>query len=177
MSQPVTLVPFPKPRLDARPVLAASIAVFRDDGRVLIATRAKPPASGLWSLPGGKVEPGETLEEAALRELAEEVGVSARIIGFNRHVEIIQRDPVSADGPDGAGAQGRVSHHFVVASFVGALTGGEARPGPEAGDVAWVDPERLGGRATTRELASVLRDARAIWRRAAGIAATPENGR
>ena len=72
-------------------MLAASVAVFRD-GKVLLATRTKPPADQLWSLPGGKVEAGETLEEAALRELDEEVGVTARILGFNRHVEIFGRD-------------------------------------------------------------------------------------
>jgi ADP-ribose pyrophosphatase YjhB (NUDIX family) len=158
----LTLVPFPKARVDARPVLAASIAVFRDDGMVLIATRTKPPANGVWSLPGGKVEPGETLEAAALRELTEEVGVTARILGFNRHVEIIQREVAEA------GDAGRVSHHFVVASFVGVWVSGEAAPGPEAGDVRWVDPARLGGLPTTRDLGPVLRDAGAIWRRHVG---------
>ena len=96
----------------ARPILAASVAVFRD-GKVLIATRTKPPGAGVWSLPGGLVEPGETLEEGALRELMEEVGVEARIVGFNRHVQRIDRDD-----------EGRVRHHFVVASFVGVWTGG-----------------------------------------------------
>lgn len=140
----------------ARPVLAASIAVFRD-GKVLLATRTKPPADQLWSLPGGKVEAGETLEEAALRELDEEVGVSARIIGFNRHVEIFGRD-----------AKGAVTHHFVVASFVGEWLAGEPKPGPEAGAVMWADPLRLGGLATTRELGDVLRRADAILRSAPG---------
>lgn len=133
-----------------RPVLAASVAVFRD-GKVLLATRTKPPADQLWSLPGGKVEVGETLEEAALRELQEEVGVSARIVGFNRHVEIFGRD-----------AAGKVTHHFVVASFVGAWLSGEPQTGPEAGAVMWADPLKLGGLATTRELADVLRRARTI---------------
>lgn len=134
----------------ARPVLAASVAVFRG-GKVLLATRTKPPAEQLWSLPGGKVEAGETLEEAALRELEEEVGVTARILRFNRHVEIFGRD-----------AQGAVTHHFVVASFVGEWLSGEPRPGPEAGAVMWADPLRLGGLPTTRELADVLRRARAL---------------
>ncbi|PZU88464.1 MAG: NUDIX hydrolase [Chelatococcus sp.] len=134
----------------ARPVLAASVAVFRA-GRVLLATRTKPPAENVWSLPGGKVEAGETLAEAALRELEEEVGVTARILGFNRHVEIFGRD-----------AAGAVTHHFVVASFVGEWLSGEALPGPEAGAVMWADPLRLGGLATTRELADVLRRAREI---------------
>lgn len=144
-------------RAAARPVLAASVAVFRD-GKVLLATRTKPPADQLWSLPGGKVEAGETLEEAALRELAEEVGVTARILGFNRHVEIFGRD-----------AKGDVTHHFVVASFVGEWLAGEPQPGPEAGAVMWADPLRLGGLATTRELGDVLRRAHHLF--AAGSAA------
>jgi 8-oxo-dGTP diphosphatase len=136
----------------ARPVLAASVAVFRD-GKVLLATRTQPPADQLWSLPGGKVEAGETLEEAALRELDEEVGVKARILAFNRHVEIFGRD-----------SAGAVTHHFVVASFVGEWLSGEPTTGPEAGAVKWIDPQRLGGLATTRELGDVLRRAHALFR-------------
>jgi ADP-ribose pyrophosphatase YjhB (NUDIX family) len=147
------VVAFPaSARAAARPVLAASVAVFRADGKVLLATRTKPPAADVWSLPGGKVEAGETLEEAALRELGEEVGVTARILGFNRHVEIIHREP-----------DGRTSHHFVVASFVAAHVEGEPVTGPEAGAVMWADPLQLGGLPTTRQLGEVLRAARAIW--------------
>lgn len=147
------IIKFPAPsRAAARPILAASLAVFRD-GKVLLATRTKPPADQLWSLPGGKVEVGETLEQAALREVEEEVGVKAAIRGFNRHVEIFGRD-----------AEGQVTHHFVVASFVGDWLSGEPQPGPEAGAVMWADPLKLGGLATTRELGDVLRRAYAIWR-------------
>ncbi len=135
-----------------RPTLAVSLALFRDDGHVLIATRTKPPATNVWSLPGGRLEPGETLEEAALRELEEEVGAKAAIIGFNRHVEAI--------GHDGAGA---LTHHFVVASFVGRWLGGEPRPGPEAGEVRWIRPDDLAGLAVTRELGPVLASAARIW--------------
>ena len=86
-----------------------------------------------------------------MRELEEEVGVSARIIGFNRHVGVVGRDP-----------QGAVTHHFVIASFVGQGLSGEPRPGPEAGAVMWADPLKLGGLPTTRELGDVLRRAAAI---------------
>ena len=139
----------------ARPILAASVAVFRD-GRVLLAARANPPGEALFSLPGGVVEAGETLEQAALRELREEVQVEARIIGFNTHVEVIDRD-----GED------LLRRHFVVASFVAIWRSGEPQVGPEALAVIWVDPGKLGGIALTRGLAPVLRSAQRILERAA----------
>ena len=88
----MTAVGAPPPRLyPAAPILAVSLAVFRA-GKVLLATRTRAPFAGAFSLPGGGVEAGETLIEAALRELREEVAVEARVIAFNRHVESIERD-------------------------------------------------------------------------------------
>ena len=136
----------------ARPILAASVAVLRE-GRVLLARRAKAPGAGRFSLPGGLVEPGETLAEAALRELAEETGVAARIVDFNRHVEVIERDDV-----------GVVRRHFVVASFVGLWLSGEGVIGPEASEILWVAPDEVAALPTTDQLASVLEGA---WRMAA----------
>ena len=134
----------------ARPFLAASVAVFRD-GLVLLAERAVPPGARCFSLPGGLVETGETLGEAALRELREETGVEAEIIGFNDHVEVVERD-----------AEGRVAAHFVVASFVARWTGGEATTGPEALRTAWVAPDRIEGLVTTPQLGTILLRASAI---------------
>lgn len=152
---PTSPVPAADPRAyPAYPLLAASVAVFRD-GKALIATRTKNPGAGVWSLPGGLVEAGETLEQAALRELMEEVGVEARIVGFNRHVQRVDRDE-----------QGRVRHHFVVASFVGAWVAGEATTGPEAGEVRWVDPDDLGDLPTTPHLGRILAQAAEIFRSA-----------
>lgn len=131
-----------------RPLLAASVAVIRE-GHILLASRARPPAEGLFSLPGGLVEPGETLEEAALRELNEEVGVAASIIGFNDHVEVIERD-----------GEGKVARHFVIASFVARWLSGEGTPSAEARQVIWVKPEAIEGLRTTKGLARI--SARAI---------------
>lgn len=134
----------------SRPFLAASVALFRD-GLVLLATRTKPPSPALFSLPGGLVEPGETLQEAALRELHEEVGVTAEILGFAGHVEVIERDD-----------EERVRSHFVVSAFAARWLAGEPRTGPEAGEIRFVAPDEVGGLATTPGLAAIVDRAAAI---------------
>ena len=121
-----------------------SLAVFRE-GRALVARRARAPLRGLYSLPGGVVEIGETLPEAALRELDEEVGVKAEIVAFNDHVESIVRD-------DGGGVQA----HYVIASFVGRWIGGEPRTSEEADAVLWIDPLALGDLPSTPGLGNIL---------------------
>lgn len=132
------------------PLLAVSIAVFRS-GQVLLATRTKPPHAGAFSLPGGLVEAGETLEDAALRELREEVAVEARIIGFNRHVQWIDRDEA-----------GQVLRHYVIASFVGEWIAGEGEPGPEAGEIVWASPAALSKLACTPYVEAVVASAEAL---------------
>jgi 8-oxo-dGTP diphosphatase len=127
-----------------RPYLGVSVAVFRA-GRVLLVRRIKPPFAGAFSLPGGLVEVGETLEGAALRELREEVQVDARIVAFNRHVESIDRD-----------SAGIIRHHYVIASFAGEWIAGEAKPGPEAGETVWVEPARLAGVDCTPHIVAVV---------------------
>ena len=135
----------------ARPVLAASVAVFRD-GRVLIARRARGPMLGVYSLPGGGVEIGETLRQAALRELAEEVGVEADILAFVDHVE-----PIVREGE-------RVREHYVIAAFVARWRAGEPATGPEADAVAWIDPEEIASWPTTPELPEIVAKAARLER-------------
>ena len=130
----------------ARPILAVSAAVFRG-GRVLVVRRARAPMIGHFSLPGGVVETGETLAQAVARELEEEVGVSARIIGFNRHVEAIGREG------------DRIRTHFVIASFVACWISGEPRPSDEVDRVEWIDPAEVLPSPTTPGLAEILASA------------------
>jgi ADP-ribose pyrophosphatase YjhB (NUDIX family) len=134
----------------ARPFLAASVAVMRD-GRVLLAARARPPLEHVFTLPGGLVEPGETLAEAALRELDEEVGVAAELLGFLAPVEVIDREP-----------EGRVRHHYVVCAHVARWLSGEPRTGLEALEVRWVTLKESAGLRTTPGLAALLSQAFAV---------------
>jgi ADP-ribose pyrophosphatase YjhB (NUDIX family) len=127
-----------------RPHLGVSVAVFRA-GQVLLARRTMPPFAGAFSLPGGLVEVGETLEAAALRELREEVQIDARIVAFNRYVESIIRD-----------SAGKIRHHYVIASFAGEWIAGEAKSGPEAGEAVWVEPTRLAGLDCTPHIVAVV---------------------
>ena len=132
-----------------RPILAVSAAVFRQ-GRVLIVRRARAPLIGHFSLPGGGVEVGETLAAALARELMEEVGVKAEIIGFNRHVEAII--------PEGE----RIRAHFVIASFVARWTGGEPRLSDEVDAIDWIDPAGVLPSPATPELGEILTSAARI---------------
>jgi ADP-ribose pyrophosphatase YjhB (NUDIX family) len=124
------------------PTLAASAAVFRD-GRVLLAKRANPPR--LWSLPGGKLEPGESLEEAAMREVREETGVEIEIVAAAGAREVVL-----------PGAR------YHIHAFAARWRAGEARPGPEASAVEWVRPEEIARYETTEGLAEIVERASRI---------------
>ena len=134
-----------------RPILAASVAVFRG-GKALIARRARAPMLGVYSLPGGVVELGETLEQAALRELREEVAVEADILSFVTHVQ-----PIDHEG-------NRVRTHFVIAVFVARWRAGEGTLSAEADHILWIDPERASELPTTPELPRILGEAARLER-------------
>jgi ADP-ribose pyrophosphatase YjhB (NUDIX family) len=95
------------------PRAAASAAVFRDR-QVLLVERGKGALAGLWSLPGGHIEPGETAAAAALREVAEETGVAAELLGLADVRDIIRRDQA-----------GLVLAHYVIAVYYGLWRAGE----------------------------------------------------
>jgi len=126
---------------------AASVAVFRD-GRVLLALRARPR---LWSLPGGRIEPGETAEQTALRELREEVGVEAEIVAPAGVREAVWRD-----------RNGTVVARFRIQAFAARWRAGEPMTGPEAIEMRWVDPEKVGELKTTEGLAEIVAAARRL---------------
>ena len=116
-------------------------AVAVDDERLLLVRRGRGPAQGLWSVPGGRVEAGETLAEAVVRELAEETGMEG-VCG-----ELI--DWVERVGPD---------HHFVILDFAVQVLAptGTPQAGDDAAEAAWVPLDEVAGLALVDGLAELL---------------------
>ena len=114
-----------------RPYLAVSAAIFRD-GRVLIVRRARPPAHGLYTLPGGGVELGETLEEAVIREVREETSLDVEPVALAGYRQAITRD-----------AAGGVERHFVILPFAARWIAGEVALNEELAEAQWREPSAL----------------------------------
>ncbi len=115
--------------------------VFDGDGRILLVRRANPPAQGLWSVPGGRVEPGESGEDAVLRELAEETGLVGRV---DREVGTVRRD-----APGGG--------TYVIRDFVVQVDDvSTMRAADDAADAAWFTRAGLGDAPTSPGLFEAL---------------------
>jgi 8-oxo-dGTP diphosphatase len=132
-----------------RPYVAVSAAIFRDD-QVLIVRRARSPAHGLYTLPGGVVEIGESLRAALIREVREETALAIEPVALAGEREIIVRD-----------ASGEVERHFVVLAFAARWISGDVVLNAELAEFRWMRPSELGDRKTTEGLADILAAAQA----------------
>jgi 8-oxo-dGTP diphosphatase len=127
-----------------RPFLAVSAAILRD-GKVLVVRRARKPALGVYTLPGGGVEVGETLVEAVKREVREETTLEVEPVALAGQREVIVRD-----------AEGCVERHFVILSFACRWLAGEPALNEELDDARWLEPGELAGLVTTDGLAEIV---------------------
>ncbi|MCQ3997213.1 NUDIX domain-containing protein [Aeromicrobium sp. 636] len=108
-------------------VLAAGAVIVDPAGRLLLVRRGHDPGRGLWSVPGGKVEPGETLAEATAREVLEETGLDVTV----------GRELWVARVPTGDGRE------YEIHDFVARVVGGTLRAADDADDAAWFEPGQL----------------------------------
>jgi len=108
-----------------RIILGVGAVVWNDRGEVLLVRRANPPRLNEWSLPGGRVEFGETLRAALVREVREETGLEVEILGLIDVAELIQ---------DAAGAEG---DHYVLVDFCARALSGDLAAGSDATDASW----------------------------------------
>lgn len=131
----------------SHPQLAVSAAIFRA-GKILLVRRAKSPASGSYSLPGGRVEFGETLHSALHREVDEETALKIEILGLAGWREVVP-------GASGGG-------HYLIMSFAARWGSGEPVLNDEHDDFRWLAPEALGDLKVTDGLPEIIEAARRV---------------
>jgi 8-oxo-dGTP diphosphatase len=137
--------PTPDPAL--RPQLAVSAVIFRE-GKVLLVRRARSPGKGFYSLPGGRVEHGESLHQALVREVDEETGLRIDIVGLAGWREVLP----------GAAADG----HYVIMSFAARWAALEPVLNDEHDDYKWLEPGHFGDLKLTGGLLEVVEAARRL---------------
>jgi len=129
------------------PQLAVSAAIFRKR-QILLVRRAKSPAKGLYSLPGGRVEFGETVHAALRREVAEETALKIEIVDLAAWREVV---------PETGGGG-----HYLIMSFAARWNSGEVALNDELDDYKWLAPDAVGELKLTFGLQEVIRSARRL---------------
>jgi 8-oxo-dGTP diphosphatase len=127
-----------------RPIVGVG-AVIVENGKVLLIRRKYEPLKGHWSLPGGMVEIGETLQAALAREMLEETGLRVDVGPVIEVFDRIMRDE-----------QRRVRYHFVLIDYLCWPAGGTLRAGSDVDAAIWVDPKTLGDYELTEKATSVI---------------------
>ena len=127
------------------PRVAVGAVVFRE-GRVLLVRRGQPPAEDLWAIPGGSVEIGETLQQAAEREILEETGIRIRAV---RPVYIF--DVIDRDEDDG------IRFHYVIIDLSAEYVCGEVSAGDDAAEARWVSAEEMNSIAVSSTTLQLLK--------------------
>jgi 8-oxo-dGTP diphosphatase len=136
---------FPESAYPLHPRAAVGAVVFKDD-RVLLVRRGRPPAQGQWAIPGGNIKLGETLQQAAEREILEETGI---IIKAGRPIYTF--DAILHD------AEGAISFHYVIVDLEACYVSGALRPGDDAQDVRWVAADEMEALTTSPRTIDLLR--------------------
>lgn len=118
-----------------RPLVGVGVVVLKGAPgaeQVLLIRRGKPPREGTWSLPGGRQRHGETVREAARREVLEEAGIEVEVTQLLDVVDSLTRDPT-----------GGVAYHYTLVDFLAEWRTGAPRAGDDAAEAIWADPRAL----------------------------------
>ena len=134
-------------RYPRHPLLGVG-ALILDRDRILMAERGGEPLKGWWSIPGGLVETGESLEEAICREVREETGLRVRPLGVVKIFERIMRDQ-----------NGEAEYHYVLIDYLCRVTSGVLRAGDDVSRVEWVRRRDLDGMRITEGTLGVIEKA------------------
>ena len=129
-------------------------ALVFDGGRILLAERGREPLKGFWSLPGGVLETGESLEAGIRREVLEETGLAVETEGVAEIFERIMLD-----------SGGRAEYHYVLIDYFCRVTGGELRAGDDCNAAQWFELEELPGLLLTEGTLDVIEKAYETYQR------------
>lgn len=135
-------------RYPTRPLVGVGAVIFSDAGEVVIVKRRHEPLAGQWSLPGGMLELGETLEAGVAREMAEETGLHVTV---GPVVEVFDRILLDEGG--------RVRYHFVLIDYLCRIRGGELTAGSDVESAMFADPSALGPYRLTEKAQGVIAQA------------------
>jgi ADP-ribose pyrophosphatase YjhB (NUDIX family) len=134
------------------PVCAVGGIIFRGDA-VLLIQRAKAPAQGKWSIAGGVVRLGESLEAAVVRELREEAGMEVKPVSVGKVVDRIYKD-----------SEGRIAYHYVIIDYICEARTGDPCAGSDASDAGFFEIEQLDEMDMTEGTAEVIREVYHRWK-------------
>jgi 8-oxo-dGTP diphosphatase len=115
----------------SHPRVAVGAIVFKDE-RVLLVRRGQPPAQDLWAIPGGRIEIGESMQQAVEREIFEETGITICALDPVYTFDFIDRDEL-----------GRTRFHYVIVDFTADYVGGQIKAGDDAAAARWVSSDEL----------------------------------
>jgi 8-oxo-dGTP diphosphatase len=153
-----------------RPVVGVGGVVI-ENGRALLIRRGSEPLRGQWSIPGGTLELGETLEQGVVRELKEETGLTVRIVEMIEVFDRIYEDEADAAGgvalldPSGDSPKTKGPRfHYVIIDYFCERIGGEARAASDVTDVAFASEDELAKYGLTETATRILRKAFAMNR-------------
>ena len=131
----------------SQPIAGVGAIVLQQDD-VLLVRRGNEPQKGLWSLPGGALELGESLHQGVRREVLEETGLQVRVLQFAEFFERIMTDDTGA-----------IEYHYILLDFLCEPVGGVLSAGDDAAEAAWVSRAELGARSLTSGLPAVIEKA------------------
>jgi 8-oxo-dGTP diphosphatase len=129
----------------AAPIVAVGVVIL-EDGHIALVRRAKEPSRGRWTFPGGAVELGETLQDAARREAAEETGLLVEVGEVATVIDNVVRDDT-----------GRIRYHYVIVDYFARPSGGMLQPGTDVSDARWFSAAELDGLDMTEKAGELAR--------------------
>lgn len=131
------------------PIVAVGAVIWNARGECVLVRRGRPPRENEWSIPGGKVEWGETVHDALLREVREETGIAITVLGLTDVVDSLIHD-----------AEGGLAHHHVLLDFTAMAQSGELAAGDDVREARWVPFEALDDYEMWEETRRVVRASR-----------------